>query len=130
MYYQINAIMEKKKYEEKPSVVVVDKVVDQIYTTVNFGIREVEGGYEAYTATMTGHLTADEFVKRINGYGLNEEMTTQELETIFEALGFAGGMLTRLLLMTGRRLSIRSCSPVIVFGWTKQPVSDWSIQLA
>ena len=44
MYYQINAIMEKKKYEEKPSVVVVDKVVDQIYTTVNFGIREVEGG--------------------------------------------------------------------------------------
>ena len=91
MYYQINAIMEKKKYEEKPSVVVVDKVVDQIYTTVNFGIREVEGGYEAYTATMTGHLTADEFVKRINGYGLNEEMTTQELETIFEALGFAGG---------------------------------------
>ena len=31
MYYQINAIMEKKKYEEKPSVVVVDKVVDQIY---------------------------------------------------------------------------------------------------
>lgn len=91
MYYQINAIMEKKKYEEKPSVVVVDRVVDQIYTTVNFGIREVEGGYEAYTATMTGHLTADEFVKRINGYGLNEEMTTQELETIFEALGFAGG---------------------------------------
>ena len=81
--------MERKKYEEKPSVVVVDKVVDQIYTTINFGIREVEGGYGAYTATMTGHLTADEFVKRINGYGLNEEMTTQELETIFEALGFA-----------------------------------------
>ena len=45
MFYQIVSIMERKKYEEKPSVVVIDKVVDQIYTTVNFGIREVEGGY-------------------------------------------------------------------------------------
>lgn len=88
MYYQIKTIMEKKKYDEQPKVVVVDKLMGQVYTTVNFGIKQVEDGYEAFTATMVGSLTAEEFVNRINDYGMIGEMTIDELETILKTLGF------------------------------------------
>lgn len=86
MYYQINAIMEKKKYEEKPSVVVVDKVVDQIYTTVNFGIREVEGGYEAFSTTIVGEKTAEDVISWLDVCGMIRELNPSELAEILNAL--------------------------------------------
>lgn len=86
MYYQINVTMERKKYEEKPPVVVLDRICEQAFTTVNFGIMEFEGAYEAISATLTGEKSAEEVVSQLDDCGMIGELKPSELAEIIRVL--------------------------------------------
>lgn len=86
MYYQINVTMERKKYEEKPPVVVLDRICEQAFTTVNFGVEEVENGYEAFSTTLTGEKSAEDVLSWLDVCGMIGELKRQELEEIINKL--------------------------------------------
>ena len=80
--------MERVKYEEKPTVVVLDRIGTQIYTTINFGTQEVENGFEAFSTTMTGEKTVEEVMSWLNDCGMSIEMSIEDMNGLFEKLKF------------------------------------------
>lgn len=52
-------IMEKKDYEERPKVVVLDKLDHKSYVTFNFGIEPQSNGFSCYSATVVFRENAE-----------------------------------------------------------------------
>lgn len=78
--------MERKKYEEKPPIIVLDRIGTQIYTTVSFGVEEVENGYEAFSTTLTGEKSAEDVISWLDVCGMIRELKHSELAEIINVL--------------------------------------------
>ncbi len=72
---------------ERPKEVVVSRILDRVYATVNFGIAEKESGdCECYSVTWKYQPTMEEVVSTLRANGTLHEMRREELLRVAERL--------------------------------------------
>lgn len=57
--FKVILVMEKKDYEDRPKVVVLDKLDHKSYVTFNFGIEPSANGFSGYSATVVFRENAE-----------------------------------------------------------------------
>ena len=81
-------IMEKVGYEERPKVVVIDKLGGKSYVTFNFGVEPSAEGYSGYSATVVfadGKETADGVLYQLVTFGMIRYVKPEEMNALIQA---------------------------------------------
>ena len=86
--YKVVMIMEKVGYEERPKVVVIDKLGGKSYVTFNFGVEPSAEGYSGYSATVVfadGKETADGVLYQLVTFGMIRYVKPEEMNALIQA---------------------------------------------
>lgn len=81
-------IMEKVDYEERPKVVVIDKLGGKSYVTFNFGVEQSAAGFSGYSATVVfayGKETADGVLLQVVTSGMIRYVKPDEMGELIQA---------------------------------------------
>ena len=80
--------MEKVDYEERPKVVVIDKLGGKSYITFNFGVEPSAAGFSGYSATVVfadGKETADGVLSQVVTSGMIRYVKPDEMSALIKS---------------------------------------------
>lgn len=80
--------MEKVNYEERPKVVVIDRLGGKSYVTFNFGVDPSEAGFSGYSATVVfadGKETADGVLFQVVTSGMIRYVKPEEINALIQS---------------------------------------------